>query len=196
MIKNLQKITFFIMLNLLYLLNILHSENLNNMISSCEKKESSACRKIAVANINNKNLLDDLSIIENILNLYHKACDNGDNLACLHLSILYYNNVETKFNRKKMLNLYKKVPMIKKSLIVFNNLGYHYTKGDAIVAKDYKKAFELFKYVCENNIGEGCYNLGVMYHNGKYIEKDYYKALNLFKKSCGLGYKQSCSLVH
>ena len=58
--------------------------------------------------------------------------------------------------------------------------------------KEYDKAAELFKKVCDGGEMRGCYNLGVMYTNGNGVEKDLGKAVQLFKKACDGGNIHGC----
>ena len=170
----------------------LHAYDVENLINLCDDNQASSCRELAVEYIQQDDLLENADNIEIVLNLYHKACDMEDKEACLHLRTLYYyDNNEINKTKYTLNKLKKRVPLER----VFNNLGCLYGNGDLIVHINYNKAFELFKLVCNNYDGNGCYNLGLMYEQGQAVEKNYNKALELYKKSCKLGYKNACFLA-
>ncbi|WP_291951219.1 tetratricopeptide repeat protein, partial [Campylobacter sp.] len=60
------------------------------------------------------------------------------------------------------------------------------------VKKDNFKAVEYFEKACELDNGRGCYNIGIMYENGKGVKKDIPKALEYFGKTCDLRIDKGC----
>ncbi|MDY6124250.1 MAG: tetratricopeptide repeat protein, partial [Campylobacter sp.] len=58
--------------------------------------------------------------------------------------------------------------------------------------KEYDKAAELFKKVCDGREVRGCNNLGVMYDKGNGVEKNEQKAVELYKKACDGGEMSGC----
>ncbi|MDY6187442.1 MAG: tetratricopeptide repeat protein, partial [Campylobacter sp.] len=58
--------------------------------------------------------------------------------------------------------------------------------------KEYDKAAELFKKVCDGGEVRGCSNLGVMYEKGFGVEKNEQKAVELYKKACDGGHMLGC----
>ena len=58
--------------------------------------------------------------------------------------------------------------------------------------KEYDKAAELFKKVCDGREVRGCNNLGVMYDKGNGVEKNEQKAVELYKKACDGGEVLGC----
>ena len=58
--------------------------------------------------------------------------------------------------------------------------------------QDYKKAGELYSKACDLESGEGCFNLGGLYINGKGVRQDYKKASELYSKACDLGNGVGC----
>ena len=54
------------------------------------------------------------------------------------------------------------------------------------------EAMNIFKYNCEKGAFAGCYNLGTIYYQGKYIEKNYQKAFENFEKACKEGHELAC----
>ena len=68
-----------------------------------------------------------------------------------------------------------------------------YEQGEAFYNnKEYDKAAELFKKVCDGGEVRGCYNLGVMYEKGNGVEKNFSKAVELYKKACDDGEMLGC----
>ncbi|WP_414736066.1 tetratricopeptide repeat protein [Helicobacter pylori] len=45
------------------------------------------------------------------------------------------------------------------------------------------------------NNSSGCFNLGVLYYNGKGVEKDLTKAYQLYSKACKLGDQEACKTL-
>ena len=60
------------------------------------------------------------------------------------------------------------------------------------VRQSYGKASEMFAKACDLNRAGGCFNLGLVYTEGKAAKRDYLKALDLYKKACGLGHSGGC----
>ena len=58
--------------------------------------------------------------------------------------------------------------------------------------KEYDKAAELFKKVCDGGHMRGCGSLGFMYDNGNGVEKNEQKAAELYKKACDGGEMNAC----
>ena len=68
-----------------------------------------------------------------------------------------------------------------------------YDQGKAFYNnKEYDRAAELFKKVCDGGEMRGCNNLGVMYTNGDGVEKNEQKAAELYKKACNGGETNGC----
>ena len=68
-----------------------------------------------------------------------------------------------------------------------------YDQGKAFYNnKEYDRAAELFKKVCDGGEMRGCRDLGVMYADGNGAEKDFKKAAELFKKACDGGNMHGC----
>ena len=64
-----------------------------------------------------------------------------------------------------------------------------------MVAKDEKRAAELYPRACDGGDGLGCYNLAVAYVQGIGVSKDLKRAFQLFKQACDRGDAQACPLV-
>ena len=65
--------------------------------------------------------------------------------------------------------------------------------GDEAYEKgDYQKAAQLYQKACDGGDAGGCYNLGVLYHNGQGVNQDYQKAAQLYQKACDGGDAGGC----
>ena len=62
-----------------------------------------------------------------------------------------------------------------------------YDKGE------FDKAAIQWQKACDNKNALGCYNLGVMYEEGKGPKQDYNKVADLYKQACDGGVSDSCS---
>lgn len=60
-------------------------------------------------------------------------------------------------------------------------------------SKDYKKAFDVWQELCEQNSGESCGAIGVLYYSGYGVKKDFVNAINYQKRGCELNDATSCS---
>ena len=174
-------------------LNYLYSYDIEKLSISCENNETSDCRKLAIIYLKDDDIHKNLENIEAVLILYHKACNGGDDEACLHLRDLYYGNVlVSDLKNIEKLKKLKKYMLLLLVPNVFNNLGCLYSTGSLIVDKNHDKAFQLFELVCKNNYAESCYNLGKSYQLGEGVEIDNNKALEFYIKSCKLGLEKGC----
>ena len=61
--------------------------------------------------------------------------------------------------------------------------------------KEYDKAAELFKKVCDGGEMRACFNLGAMYEYGNGVEKNEQKAAELYKKACDGGEMFGCGTL-
>ena len=64
---------------------------------------------------------------------------------------------------------------------------------EAYDKSDYQKAAQLYQKACDEGNALGCYNLGVLYHNGKGVNQDYQKAAQFYQKACDGGGAKGCS---
>lgn len=59
--------------------------------------------------------------------------------------------------------------------------------------KNYKNAFGSCEKACQEKDGEGCTNLGLMYHAGLGVRQNTQKAKNYYEKACNLKNGSGCS---
>ncbi len=57
---------------------------------------------------------------------------------------------------------------------------------------DFKKTCELMKKSCDDGYMRACWDLGLLYSNGRCAEGDRQKSLDLYKKACDGGYEKGC----
>jgi len=60
------------------------------------------------------------------------------------------------------------------------------------VRQDDAKAVSLYKKACDAGYAAGCFNLGVMYHQGESVSTSATTARSYFKKACDMGHKKAC----
>lgn len=75
----------------------------------------------------------------------------------------------------------------------YGSLGYAYG-----VLQDYYNSKKYYEIGCDkgnNDLihAENCFNLGIMYHNGKGVRQDYHKAAELYKKACDMKLGDACT---
>ena len=59
--------------------------------------------------------------------------------------------------------------------------------------QNYKEAFKYYKLACDNGEYQSCYNLGVLYANGKGVRQSYSMAKEYYGKACDLGDQKGCA---
>lgn len=69
----------------------------------------------------------------------------------------------------------------------FNDANQAYKNGD------YKKTSELMEKACNTGHMRACWNLGLLYSNGRGVNRDEKKALSLYKKACDGGFENGCT---
>ena len=88
------------------------------------------------------------------------------------------------------------IPYFERVIALGDNRAY-YSFGLAYFnLNDYFNAKKYFEIGC-NKVSDtqvtSCYNLGIMYFNGKGVRQDYYKARELYKKACDMKYADACN---
>lgn len=62
-------------------------------------------------------------------------------------------------------------------------------------AQDYQKAKTMFEKACQEQDAQGCYQLALLYDEGRGVEQDYQKSSLLYEKACEYGNSSSCTIV-
>lgn len=91
------------------------------------------------------------------LDLWQKACDEGNALGCGGLGILYKNGIGVKQDYQKAAHFYQKACNGGEALGC-GVLGTLYKNGQG-VEQDYQKAAQLYKKACDMGKANGCNNL-------------------------------------
>ncbi|MGX2984447.1 tetratricopeptide repeat protein [Helicobacter sp. 23-1048] len=90
------------------------------------------------------------------------------------------------------------IPYLEKAIALGDNGAYELLLlGLTYIAlNDYFNAKKYFEIGC-NKVSylqsQFCYNLGVMYYNGKGVRQDYHKARELYKKACDMKDAEACN---
>jgi len=94
----------------------------------------------------------------------------------------------------KILNKLKHHCIKEKNANSCNTLGLKYLKGEDLVKKNYKQAFEYFKMACNLGNAEGCNNVGYFYGTGvgNVVRKNEKLAIKYYKKACKDNYTPAC----
>ena len=54
------------------------------------------------------------------------------------------------------------------------------------------RAVEFYRQACEGGYAQGCYDLGLMYHEGTGVRQDYSRAVQLYRQACEGRYADGC----
>lgn len=79
-------------------------------------------------------------------------------------------------------------------LLLANHLqaDYFSDANEAYKNGDFKKTCGLMKKSCDDGYMRACWDLGLLYSNGRCAEGNRQKALGLYKKACDGGYEKGC----
>ena len=69
---------------------------------------------------------------------------------------------------------------------LFNQGVNAYNKGN------YAQAAKLFEQACNGGFARGCYNLGVLYDDGRGVKQNYAQAAKLYEQACNGSVAESC----
>ena len=90
------------------------------------------------------------------------------------------------------------IPYFEKVIALGDNRGYNLLALSYSELQDYYNAKKYYEIACNKGNGdlyqsEPCYNLGVMYADGKGVRQDYHKAHELWKKACDMKNGAACN---
>ena len=131
----------------------------------------------------------DLGIERNVqqaVDYYHRAADQGNVHAMENLGVLYSQGIGIPKNATKARELLEAAAE-KGSVQALNGLGYIHLNGIG-VKKDIKKAMQYMKKAADLGHVESMTNLGVFYLNGDGVDKDYDLAFDYFYKAAEAGH--------
>lgn len=64
--------------------------------------------------------------------------------------------------------------------------------GTRMDGEQYREALPFCQEACNLNYGQGCFNLGILYANGRGVRQDYQQAKTYYEKACNLNYRLGC----
>lgn len=119
-----------------------------------------------------------------------KKCSNGDGEACHHLAgAVLDGDSGLKKDTARAIELYTKACNLGATDACLDH-GHLYYRNH-----DYTKAISFYEKGCEGHNGEGCFYVGIMYHQGDLVKKDLTKARTFFKKACENDYDDGCIAI-
>lgn len=122
--------------------------------------------------------------------LYQKACDMGNGIACSDLGWCYKNGKGVTTDYSKARELSQKA-CDAGSAIGCEELAHYYQYGIEY-EQNLPKAAELYQKACDMGYADGCNNLGWFYQEGKGVLQNFFKASRLFSRACQLGSTRGC----
>lgn len=87
------------------------------------------------------------------------------------------------------------IPYFEKAIALGNSRVYILLGNAYYETQDFFNAKKYFEIGCNNSVDAKlgfCYNLAVMYYEGKGVRQDYHKAKELYDKSCKLKHARAC----
>ncbi len=132
---------------------------------------------------------------EKAMELYTKACVNGNLDGCYELGITYFWSISEK-DKAKLLEILEKAcddgyakscKFLSKKY--FQETGYKTTEEGNHANK---RLFNIYKKSCDLNDAGSCYELGNLYYFGRGIQKDRKKANELYLKACNNNSAEGC----
>ena len=91
----------------------------------------------------------------------------------------------------------KKLPLCLTAVICFSLLNV--ATADVMTdcdtrmrSKQYREALPFCQEACNLNYGQGCNNLGTIYHDGQGVRQNFQTAKEYFGRACDLGVQKGC----
>lgn len=122
-----------------------------------------------------------------------KACDAGDNRACVRAGEIFYNARGVAKDGARAAALFKQA-CSKDELTGCVDLGWAYVTGTG-VPKDGASAALFFGKACNDKTTMGCLGLGTLHLQGSGVPRDKAHAGALFKQACEGGITAGCKML-
>lgn len=151
--------------------------------SKCEFGDDNSCNDLGAT-------YEQIGEYENAMKFYTRACDNGIEIGCANMGMMYEKGLGVSKNPAKALDIYKTSCNNGGALGCYN-LATAYRKGE-IVAQDYAIAYSAYTSACEKEDVPSCANIGSMHELGQGVQKDELKAYNIYKVACFRGFNRAC----
>ena len=129
---------------------------------------------------------DQMSLIENIINIWEDASNQGNSSAQNSLGEIYYIGFGVEKDYDKAVRLTEESAK-QGNVYAQYNLGLMYKN----VYKDYLKSKELFEKAASQNYLLAQYELGVLYNEGLGVKKNFKKAFEYWTHAAEDGNKKS-----
>jgi len=176
----------------------------------CELQDAESCNSVGYYYQYGKHVKRNLKVAAKY---YDKACSLKSASSCFTLGMWYqfgekgiikedlkkakeYYQKSCEFGNENACESVRKITSQSvcgdKSIESCLKIGVDYYYGTN-VKKNYKRAKEIFEYLCKQDNKGACFGLGNVYLRGRGASKNHKKALKYFKKSCDLGYGDACS---
>ena len=121
-----------------------------------------------------------------------KACDGGDNRACVMLGEALYNARGVDQDSARAVSLFRKACDAGEPTGCVD-LGWAYASGKG-VPRDGAAAATQFGKACSATTAAGCLGLGVLHRDGAGVPRDPARAAELFKQACDGGVAAACKM--
>ena len=168
----------------------------------CDEGDGKACFDLAeIYNGMKWNVDQNYTIM---LKHFTKSCENDYARGCNEVGAFYKRGRGTKIDKIKSQSYYTKAVALyeeecdKGTALSCSNLSAIYilemygthntTKGLELK----KRAFDLYKELCENKDDEGCFQMARHYYNGTMVPIDWKKAKEYYELSCEYGQSSAC----
>tara|TARA_B100001093_G_scaffold91781_2_gene83909 strand:- start:765 stop:1763 length:999 start_codon:yes stop_codon:yes gene_type:complete len=107
------------------------------------------------------------------------------------LGRMYYHGYGVRVNYKKAFELYERRAIVDNNPEAQDVLGTMFLNGWGGVKKNYRTAYKWFKKGANNGDSNAQFNMGDMYHKGKYVKKNHVKAIRWFEKALEQGHEEA-----
>lgn len=159
--------------------------NCSSCKATIDTMRTFGCMDLAYAYLNGIGIQQDT---QKALELWQIACDNKDFKACFNIAATYYNGEKTQNNLKQAEKIWLET-CEKGAADSCLGVALLYTQNGTAPTK---KAMPFLEKACNLGNANGCYNLGVVYHQGEITPKNLKKARALYELACNGGESFGC----
>lgn len=167
------------------------------LLSGCVKKTDRLARESA----DTTPVVDPVAIYQEAINakkednvyraiyLHKKNCDMGFGESCNRLGKFYYKGTFLTQDLTKAQSFFHRACKLGSKRGCQN-------EGNMLrlVSQDFPAAFAVYQDNCLNDHYESCYNIAMMYSEGRGVEQSYRRAKRYFKKACDGEIKRACQM--
>jgi len=124
---------------------------------------------------------------------FERACSGGESVACTELGELYETGRGVPRDVKRAARSYYATACAHGVAVACTRGGRLFERAPEIV--DLPKAAEMYERGCRLAQAQSCFDIGVMYAEGRGRPRDAAQALSFYEQACARGLKQVCALV-